>query len=345
MELPTSFVTISSPIPVKGKDDSKASSPESRASPPVSIQNLRECAGDVSFSSLQSNAGLLLRRASTSTSSAYSASTSSRLSSASANNVTATESVASLEDWLKNKPKSLDDRLRLTTSGQELEEFTSDINRNLKKLLSETTTIQERTKVIESLFRTHGSQAIKHLESLLTKQAEGNKTLDSIKTQQATDSATLSSMATKQTKDSEILQQILQILLAKGATADTTCTAVAATTATNAANAIATLLPEVDKKKATAETNGDIQRERAERIKAQKEVDRLRMEREKAQQVSTFLSNRKTAGQILADMGNGPPMPAQQKESLAKHQHRMHPKTQEDAAKKRSGKGGRMRIR
>ena len=348
MELPPSFVTITSPTPDKGKGDSEASSPESRASPPVRVQNLRECAGDVSLPFLQSNAGLLP----TITFSASSASTENRPSSASANNVTATGSVASMEDWLKNQPKSSDDRLQLTT-GQELEECVSGIERNLRKLLSNTTSIQERTKVIESLLRTHGSQVIEHLESLLTKQTEGNETLDSIKTQQTIDSATLSSMAanqntmvtqqgsmaTQQAKNSEILDQILQLLLTKEGTNTTDVAATAAAATTTAA--VATLLPEVGEK-ATA---GAIQRERAERIKAQKEVVRLRTEREKAQQVTKFLSNHKTASQILADMGNDPPMPAQQKESLAKHQHRMHPKTQEDAAKKRSGKGGRMRFR
>ena len=374
MELPASFVTISSPVLAIAK----ASSPDSRASPPVNTENLRGNAGNVTLSFLEKEAGLIQPTMMVSSTSSRSSS-----SSASVNNITATGSdldAASLQSWLKNRPKSSDSNHLQLTTGKELEEVVHDVERKFMKILSTAKTTEERTKALEAFVRTNGIQVIGHLETLLTKQAEGNKTLSSMATQQSSmaakqtkDSATLSSMATQQSSmaanqatDSATLKTMaihISTLLTEmselktklsekdGQEEKTDAKAIAADSDVDAENiepaAASNLLPKGEERKADNTTGIEtgIHKVRAENNKLKKEVDHLRMQRAKAQQVTKFLSNHKTAEQILAEMENAPSMPAQQKESLAKHQHRMHPKTQEDAAKKRSGKGGRMRFR
>lgn len=326
MEPPISYVTVASPIPAKGKgkSDAEASSPESHASPPVDTQNLRGHAEDVSLSFLQNTAGLCGLGLPTVASGASSASTISRPSSASANNVTATGSDLDPLRWFKERPQSPTKHrhLEVTMGREELEDFTGGVKRELMKVFSMAKTTEERMKALEKFARANGVKVVESLHAVLKKQTEGNEKLESIKTQQ-------NAMATQQTTMVEMLEQILQIMLAKE-DADTA----AATSVTGAA---VTLLSNAEKT-ATADAETGLQKMRAEKNKLQKEIDRLRMAREKDKQRAEFLNNRKPAEQVLAEMKNAPPMPAQQKQSLAKHQHRMHPKTQEEAAKKRSGR-------
>ena len=97
--------------------------------------------------------------------------------SASANSTTASGSdldPASLVSWFKERPKSsnMPEHLQVTMGKEELEEYTSGVKRDLKKLLSTAKTAEERKKALE-VFTRHGTQVVKDLE-------------DSIKTSMAT---------------------------------------------------------------------------------------------------------------------------------------------------------------
>ena len=71
----------------------------------------------------------------------------------------------------------------------------------------------------------------------------------------------------------------------------------------------------------------------------------LQKQQEEYERINAYRRNKPSADELRAMTRNAVHMPAKQLDSIAKHRLRMHPKTQEEAEKKKSGKGGRMHVK